>query len=660
MRFFFLRKCFRFLLVVALVINGPIAQANIVDTTKNALSAIDATKVDREVFNAKFDEESLGRLIRDWLTPEGSTSSVVTSLLSYTKENVGTQLTARMVEIFAPATEKSEARFINFIYNSTSLGSPLNVVCTMHVQYSSGNVVVKSCHYLEQFKEDVGLVDWFRKANGNDYELVPLSNLYDGPLANSTAASLSPILTADFEQILNKDRKLCNSDDPNSYDFNLEIVTGSEKFKFLERAKVLYKAGGFNWIGDDCFEINIVPQGSVASALAVKKNYLQTKTNPSAKYPEGIKYPTIWTPASKVYEELAFKDNPVGGFADGLPLLRSPLVFFLEDRHSEALKAIKPKGKISDDDPDDGPFQGLVVGVEENEDHFSDDEKSTFGNFPTVLGLYEIIRRADIGDPNAIIEKPKGARGRRRAGSGAQAKRFQFQITNPAVSNSGNHYAVIMGLEYFISILGINPMFDPVKQDLTDEQWMPVVDDPQFENFVTEAATRLRSAYKSTGTLGTQTAESDAIQGSFIYESDAIRVAQSFDTDKYDVIYPFTNAENDHPMYILEGRATGVQVAAAKKFIKFLRQREQQLLAMSSFGFRPLKSAVKGKDLELVKSTFGEFTATLGIAPDLEETGIEYISTPPGPVVDKILELIRTPEDENRLEEEIENIGQKS
>lgn len=237
-----------------------------------------------------------------------------------------------------------------------------------------------------------------------------------------------------------------------------------------------------------------------------------------------------------------------------------------------------------------------------------------------------------MGFKPGLINPLLKASGLRRRGN------YLFQTTSPLSSNSGHHYQVIQALELATILSGRSPLEDLVYDIPAD-----VLDSTVFSNLIKSSTNRTRALDTSTDDLGKSMVEGEVINGAYLYENVAIESVLSLPDElqsDFKIVYPINNAESNHPAYILRNTSSTEQIEAAKIFLEFLRTREMQLLAMGSYGFRPLKRSLEKADGQLVNQNFEALEDKLGVISDLQAQELNFISVPPAGLIEKIIDLL--------------------
>ena len=552
----------------------------------------------RQSFYQNLDYNALSNNISVWLKRSSDSSAVVNLTIESDSNVLGDMGQFFSNDLFASSRDgQSDNLAVKFYWSSTEVGrGGLSVMCHLRVEYDKSQLTVSNCKYIENEIKDLSTWEWLNAAREDgglvqDFE----------KKSESYAGQSYKVLR--FDQIYKNGSQtnLCDLNAVN--DFKIVMVTGSEKKSFLDHAVTTFMNRRLNFFNNKCFGVVIEKQGSVSSATAVKENYL-------ARVENGVtKYPTIWSPASSIYQNYAFGDNAKARFADGDPVVVSPLVFLFKRLHVDKyISDITHDGQLLID-PENPETIDPLVGW-------------PFLDAPTTLGMTEMLFRST--SPNRLIKMKK--RGN-----------FKFQTTPGNTSNSGHHFQVLQVLEYLTAKLGGNFIEDDIIFNIDEAQFQS----PDLRQFIETSSERVRAQYTSTSDLTNAMVTQSGIDAIFTYENSAIETLLATpDRQKYVILYPINNAESNHPAYILRETATAEEVEAAKIFLDFLRSREMQLLAMNSYGFRPLKTQLEADDGPLIDQAFGALSDELGVIADLEEEEINFISVPPASLIRTIVDTL--------------------
>ncbi len=544
------------------------------------------------------DYNALSNKISQWLRKDNESSAVLNVTIE-SERSVLNDFSDLLSSSFRSNSQgTSEDFIIKFYWSSTEIGrGGLTTICVLNIQYDRSTIVLDNCQFIDNVVKDLTTWEWLTAARDDQALVKPLST-------KSERVSEQTNLVVRFNEILRQGGTSASTCDENSTnDFTILIVTGSEKEPFLSHAKTTFISRRLNYYGNKCFGIRVEKGGSVSSATDMKLKQLARNENGSTIYP------TIWTPASKIYENYAFGNNPNSRFIDGDPIVISPMVFLLKKRHLEEGLADVVHENLN-----------LVIG-DQNAAMFQPLARANFVENPTNIGMTDVLFRST---EDLIKVKRRGS--------------YKFQTTPPASSNSGHHYQVIQALEFATIISGGDPL-----QDLDYNISPEIINSADLATLITESANRTRTQYESTDDLGKAMVTQSGIDGAYLYENVAIESVLSLpesEQNKYEIVYPINNSESNHPAYILRNTATPEQIAAAKIFIDFLRTREMQLLAMGSYGFRPLKTSLEGSDGDLLSQNFGALENKLGVISDLEAEELNFISVPPAGLIERIIDLV--------------------
>lgn len=263
--------------------------------------------------------------------------------------------------------------------------------------------------------------------------------------------------------------------------------------------------------------------------------------------------------------------------------------------------------------------------------------KQSLVNSPIVIAMWEDMAKAlgwtadgggDIGWGTIVklANDPKGwgSIGPQYAGWGS----FKYGHTSPRSSNSGL-MAVVAEFMAAVEIVE--------KQEVSD------IDIDQITDPVNEIVTQLEKSSvrygESTGFFVKDMIQHgpDFIHAAVIYESLVISSKDEI-KQKYGknivAIYPLEGTfQSDHPFAVVNANTNNDTRAAAKLFLDFLMEKDNQQVAMTH-GFRP-------GSLELVGAgnLTSNFTGAtdVGILKDLKQSGIAFFGTPNGDVIDFIL-----------------------
>lgn len=561
----------------------------------------------RDAFVAGANSTELANILNnEWLNTTGK-SKAVRNLRFYWEDNVIDNLDSsdKLGNFERDDDNYVEDMVLKFFWSSDEFAdrSGIIVLCKANLRYNAGDIEISRCLYIEDQEQEMGIIEQLTTARENGKALVPIQDL-----AKSIASETSK--TIKIKSFLGATTGRTNFCNPTrGTDFTVPIVTGSEKEDFLVAAAETFIGNRKNLIGNECFSISISSKGSVSGAKAVKSDTIAAKTR------DGEVHPVIWTPASSFYMNYAFGNNAInsGKFKYNKPVVKSPMVVvYKKDSKKSDLEL-----QLGKEDRSFGILEGYQGLVDVD-----------FFEFPTILGLTEIVLRTGLKkkDPNKI---KFGKRGRA----------YRMDTTKGNQSNSGFSFAALWSWERCASEAGLD-LSDPIPDDVInsmDSCW----NSDAFKaglNEMVKATTK--SKLRSTSFLAEEFKSSNAIRAAFVYENLGIHFYKN-QPETFQFLYTYNNIESDHPAYILTKDSDSKQQQAAKEFLDFLRTKEMQMLAMTSFGFRPIQSTdFDEADKKQVTAHFEGYSDSLGVISDLEEEEIEVLPAPPSDMVSSIINEI--------------------
>lgn len=365
-----------------------------------------------------------------------------------------------------------------------------------------------------------------------------------------SSATQYTVSSASIDQVVEPDRTQVQKKRTNepakcgdNNEVRVNIWTGSEKIAWLEKMRVRWEQSQKNTINRKVIKIVNTSVGSVSGATAVANGMVDG---------QGCGNIQVWSPASTAYQSWvtdAYSDRVL---MTNDPLVRTPMVFAMLEGTQKGIET-KTQRPMS--------FNTIAQVLDQEYD-----QKYSVNN---VTGNFAFSDRVNP---------------------------LRFGITMPGESNSGVTALISMAYEYFAE--NRERGLRPIRGIINIEH----LKNAQFQGYLSFMKGQVNTRFNSTADLAREFgAEGSTLDGVFIYENTALEqidnLALRRSQKKIVLKYPTYNVWNDNPYYIVRNGSTIEQQDAARLFLAFLLERDQQLAAMED-GFRPASSAVTNEEVE--------------------------------------------------------------
>lgn len=253
----------------------------------------------------------------------------------------------------------------------------------------------------------------------------------------------------------------------------------------------------------------------------------------------------VWSPATSVFKDYVSSGFTTSNFATDRPLVSSPMVFAT---YSDTAQGIDSKVK----------------------------KPMSFNTIAEVFDK-EFNNAYSVDNGPSYTYNPQ--------------RQFRFDMTKPEKSNSGLGALIVMAYEYLSQVKKIRKLS---VNDLNNK------DLQSYLAFI-KGSISLKTA--STGDLAnTLAGQIRSLDSAWIYENTAIEVIRSIksrdpNAKNIKIQYPQFNIVADHPYYTLINGSTQDQIDASRKFMEYLLEKKQQLLALNAYGFRPVSAEITSTEL---------------------------------------------------------------